>query len=64
MKVTPLIIPGAYEISLDPLRDERGYFMRTYDADVFAEKGLQTDWVQENQSVNYRSGTIRGFHFH
>jgi len=37
--------------------------MRTYDREVFAARGLVTNWVQENQSLSRRRGTIRGLHF-
>ena len=41
----------------------RGYFMRTYDCEIFAKLGLQTQWVQENQSMSVLQGTVRGLHF-
>ena len=63
MNIIPFKIPGAYEIILKPFKDERGYFMRTYDPEIFREYNLQTDWKQENQSGNFESGIIRGFHF-
>lgn len=37
--------------------------METYKRDGFAERGLQTDWVQENQSLSVKKNTIRGLHF-
>lgn len=43
--------------------DERGFFMRTFDKSIFAEAGLQIDWVQENHSRSERKGIIRGLHF-
>lgn len=63
MKVLPLKIGGAFEIRLDPHRDERGYFMRTFDRQIFADHDLQTEWVQESESVNNIAGILRGFHF-
>ena len=50
-------------INLKPYRDSRGYFVETYDLEIFRERGLQTDWKQENQSYNTESGIIRGLHF-
>jgi dTDP-4-dehydrorhamnose 3,5-epimerase len=58
-----LQLPGACLITLQAREDERGYFMRAYDRALFAAQGLQTEWVQENESLTREPGTIRGFHF-
>ncbi|MBU6178284.1 MAG: dTDP-4-dehydrorhamnose 3,5-epimerase [Verrucomicrobia bacterium] len=63
MNFEPLSIPGAWEITLAPRGDERGYFMRTYDETLFARHGLATRWVQENQSLSGEVGIVRGLHF-
>ena len=63
MKIRPLKLDGAFELTFDPKYDERGYFMRVYDEAIFAEYGLVTGWVQENQSLSKRKGIIRGLHF-
>jgi dTDP-4-dehydrorhamnose 3,5-epimerase len=42
--------------------DERGFFMETYRADVWAAQGVATDFVQDNHSRS-RRGTVRGMHF-
>tara|TARA_B100001093_G_scaffold520495_1_gene616804 strand:+ start:3597 stop:4145 length:549 start_codon:yes stop_codon:yes gene_type:complete len=51
------------EITPLPRGDDRGYFMRTFDEDIFASNGLPTDWVQENQAYTKKAGTLRGMHF-
>ena len=56
-------LKGAFEIQLRPNLDARGYFMRTYDKEVFAEYGLPTEWVQESESLSRIKGTVRGMHF-
>jgi dTDP-4-dehydrorhamnose 3,5-epimerase len=56
-------ILGVYIIKLAAKDDERGYFLRTYDRDIFARYGLQTEWVQENQSMSVVKSTLRGLHF-
>ena len=56
-------ISGIYIIKLAAKDDERGYFLRTYDRDIFARYGLQTEWVQENQSMSVVKSTLRGLHF-
>jgi dTDP-4-dehydrorhamnose 3,5-epimerase len=58
---TPL--DGLWKIKLTAREDDRGYFKRTYDEEVFAKRGLQTQWVQENQSLSVQEGTVRGLHF-
>lgn len=63
MEIKPLKLKGAFEVMLKKTGDHRGYFMETYKQSVFAENGLQTDWVQENQSLSEKKYTIRGLHF-
>lgn len=46
-----------------PHTDDRGFFMRSYDVDVFAEAGLHFTWVQENHSRTACKATLRGLHF-
>lgn len=62
MKIRPLKLSGTYEIILDPFYDERGYFVRAYDESFFSQYELNTQWVQENQSLS-KGGVIRGLHF-
>jgi dTDP-4-dehydrorhamnose 3,5-epimerase len=63
MSVEPLKLKGAYKIILNRVSDERGYFMRTYDAELMAKHGLQTIWAHDSESFNARSHTVRGLHF-
>ncbi len=42
--------------------DARGYFMETYSARDMAEAGIDTVFVQDNQSSSSR-GVLRGLHF-
>ena len=55
--------PGLYLIELDPVRDERGYFARTFCVDTFDERGLESRYLQGGTSFNAKSGTVRGMHF-
>jgi dTDP-4-dehydrorhamnose 3,5-epimerase len=43
-------------------KDERGYFMETYNQESFHKLGIDTLWVQDNQSKSSR-GVIRGLHY-
>jgi dTDP-4-dehydrorhamnose 3,5-epimerase len=56
-------IKGVFEITLSPHKDSRGFFMRTYDIQLFKELGIDREWVQENHSRSEEKGIIRGLHF-
>jgi len=43
--------------------DTRGYFLESYSARAFAEVGIDSVFVQDNQSLSVQRGTIRGLHF-
>jgi dTDP-4-dehydrorhamnose 3,5-epimerase len=40
-----------------------GFFAETYSRRVYAEKGLDCEFVQDNHSLSERVGTVRGLHF-
>ena len=63
MIVHPTELPGVAVIELEGLRDERGYFARTFDAELFASHGLDAYVVQCSTSFNSRAGTLRGLHY-
>lgn len=42
--------------------DSRGYFFESYNANVFSQYGINTDFVQDNQSSS-EYGVVRGLHF-
>jgi dTDP-4-dehydrorhamnose 3,5-epimerase len=58
-----LKIKGVFEILTEPYFDQRGFFMRTYDEEIFKKFRLHKKWVQESQSLSRKKGTVRGFHF-
>lgn len=65
--VTPCVkdgktIEGLYVIEPAVFRDERGYFMETYNQRDFAEAGLSMTFVQDNQSCSQK-GVLRGLHY-
>jgi dTDP-4-dehydrorhamnose 3,5-epimerase len=43
--------------------DMRGYFVETYNEQLFRQTGIVTGFVQDNQSFSISKGTIRGLHF-
>ena len=63
MKVTETKIPGVIIIEPDVFGDHRGYFMETYSVKAFADIGIDTVFVQDNQSFSAQKHTLRGLHF-
>jgi dTDP-4-dehydrorhamnose 3,5-epimerase len=50
-------------VHVEPQRDERGWFARTFDAELFRAAGMDPAVVQANVSANARAGTLRGLHW-
>lgn len=63
MIFTETKLAGAYIIDIEPRRDERGFFTRTWCRREFEEHGLNPTVVQANLSHNIRRGTLRGMHY-
>lgn len=63
MKFSERKLKGLYEVTPHPHLDARGFFMRTFDAELFKNAGLDRVWVQENHSRSERLHIIRGLHF-
>ena len=60
--VTPCDIEGLYVIEPTVFKDERGYFVETYNQNDMKEAGLDMVFVQDNQSMSTR-GVLRGLNF-
>jgi dTDP-4-dehydrorhamnose 3,5-epimerase len=56
-------VAGAYIVSPEPHRDERGFFARTWCENEFRDHGLNPKLVQCSVSFNEKKGTLRGMHF-
>jgi len=56
-------IPGVKLFIPRHIGDERGYFAETFRADIFAEHVGDLAFVQDNESMSARPGTVRGLHF-
>jgi dTDP-4-dehydrorhamnose 3,5-epimerase len=56
-------LPGVFEIQVEPHRDDRGFFARSWCQKEFAAHGLNPGLLQCNVSFNKRKGTLRGVHF-
>jgi dTDP-4-dehydrorhamnose 3,5-epimerase len=56
-------IDGLFEIRPRKIADERGYFSEIFRLNAFRERVRDAEFVQDNQSLSMRAGTIRGLHF-
>lgn len=54
-------IEGVIEIFPRIFEDERGFFLESYQQQLFEEKGIPYNFVQDNQSFS-RKGVLRGLH--
>jgi dTDP-4-dehydrorhamnose 3,5-epimerase len=62
MQKLPTRLPGPLLLAPNDHEDARGFFLETYRKEVFAELGIDDDFVQDNHSRS-RRGVVRGMHF-
>ncbi len=55
-------IPGLLLFEPKVFEDTRGYFFEAFNANVFAEEGIESNFVQDNQSRS-SYGVLRGLHY-
>lgn len=63
MIIEPTLLQGVFLVHPEPIRDERGFFARTWCGREFEDAGIRTGWAQANLSRNPRKGTFRGLHW-
>ena len=63
MIFTETKLKGAFIIEMEKLEDERGFFARAWDKNIFKKNGLNPDLVQCDISFNKIKGTLRGMHY-
>ena len=63
MQFEPTGLDGAWLIRLDPMRDSRGFFARTFCVKEFGTRALETRFPQHSMSCSDQKGTLRGMHF-
>ncbi len=61
MKFLPTELPGIILIEPQVWRDDRGFFLETYQREKYAAGGIDAVFVQDNHSRSVR-GTLRGLH--
>jgi dTDP-4-dehydrorhamnose 3,5-epimerase len=62
MKVTPTAIPEVVLIEPKVFKDDRGFFLETFQANKYAAAGVPPTLVQDNHSGS-RRGVLRGLHY-
>jgi dTDP-4-dehydrorhamnose 3,5-epimerase len=62
MNITETDLKGLLIIDPKVFGDERGYFFESFNAEVFKAVGLETKFVQDNESRSVK-GVLRGLHF-
>jgi dTDP-4-dehydrorhamnose 3,5-epimerase len=63
MQIRSFEIAGPLEIIPRKIEDSRGYFSEIFRMDTFTERGPSAEFVQDNQSLSVKTGTVRGIHF-
>ncbi|MBU3002087.1 dTDP-4-dehydrorhamnose 3,5-epimerase [Paraglaciecola arctica] len=59
----PTTLDQAFVIEYEPIKDERGFFARSFCQNEFAQRALEKNVAQCNVSFNLKRGTLRGMHF-
>ena len=62
IKVKSTSLEGFLVIEPNCFKDERGFFLETYQEDIYKAAGITEKFVQDNQSRSMK-GVIRGMHF-
>ena len=60
MKFYPTTLSDAWLIELEPARDARGFFARTFCVDELTSRALETNYPQHSVSFSTKKGTLRG----
>jgi dTDP-4-dehydrorhamnose 3,5-epimerase len=63
MKLFDTTLPGVKLIEPAVFGDHRGFFMESYNEDVFRRHGITHKFVQDNHSFSVEAGVLRGLHY-
>lgn len=63
MKFIETPLKDSFIVETEPIKDERGFFARSWCAKEFSEHGLDSRLEQCNISFNSQKGTLRGLHY-
>lgn len=62
MKIIETGLPGLLIIEPSVFNDDRGYFFESHNQQRYSDAGIQTTFVQDNESKSVR-GVVRGLHY-
>lgn len=62
IKKIPTSLPGVFVLEPRVFRDDRGFFLESYNEKVFDELGISGRFVQDNHSYSSRN-VLRGLHY-
>jgi dTDP-4-dehydrorhamnose 3,5-epimerase len=63
MRFKETALKDAWVIAPEPVRDDRGFFARSFCVEEFGARGLETRFVQHSLSFSRKRHTLRGIHF-
>ncbi|MBU1249148.1 MAG: dTDP-4-dehydrorhamnose 3,5-epimerase [Proteobacteria bacterium] len=63
MQVSQTEFPGVLIVEPTVFSDNRGFFMESYNRQVFEQHGIHADFMQDNHARSSGVGVLRGFHF-
>ena len=61
MKVKKTNLEGVLKITLDTFEDHRGYYIETYNEDLYKKNGIDIKFIQDDVSVS-KKNVLRGIH--
>jgi len=59
----PAGMPGLWLYAPKVFKDERGFFMESYNQAAFEAQGLDVAFIQDNHALSRSKGVLRGLHF-
>jgi dTDP-4-dehydrorhamnose 3,5-epimerase len=62
MHVDSTVLPGVWVFRPTPIRDERGFFSRTFDARIFRNAGFDPNALVQDSMSRTKQGVVRGLH--
>jgi dTDP-4-dehydrorhamnose 3,5-epimerase len=63
MKFHQTALQGAYTVEIEKRGDDRGFFARVFCEKEFTQAGLIQKFVQVNNTLSTKKGTLRGMHY-
>lgn len=63
LKLIETKLNDAFLIEVNVFGDHRGFFMESYNKKLFAEHGINMEFIQDNHALSQQAGTLRGLHY-